>query len=218
MWFVFLQFQSTYSLLQFYKTLTFPFSTFPSKHHSNSSRTLIRCHGNICSYSLKSHMNSRKYVPPTANRYINIAPIITGKIASPLVFNACPYTRFVTLQTQEIYLLSTALPQDLSFCVIRKYMNDKMSGHCKCAEKHVAVIRPYITAFRVPLSHSSNSFAPILQPVIIALACASAGSYTVREICYLHSIRTCCNIHSVRIHLIHKSYYQCHCHIIKRCF
>ena len=40
------------------------------------------------------------------------------------------------------------------------------------AEKHVAVIRPYITAFRVPLSHSSNSFAPILQPVIIALACA----------------------------------------------
>ena len=26
--------------------------------------------------------------PPTANRYINIAPIITGKTASPLVFNA----------------------------------------------------------------------------------------------------------------------------------
>ena len=45
----------TYFLL-FYKTLSFPFSTFPSKHHSNCSRTLVTCHGNICPY--RKHNNS----------------------------------------------------------------------------------------------------------------------------------------------------------------
>ena len=33
----------------------------------------------------------------------------------------------------------------------------------------------FYEAFRVPLSHSSYFFAPILQPVIIAFACASAA-------------------------------------------
>ena len=51
----------------------------------------------------------------------------------------------------------------------------KCPDNANATEKHVAVMRPYSTAFRVPLSHSSNSFAPILQPVIIALACASAA-------------------------------------------
>ena len=46
--------------LQFYQALTFPFSTLPSKHHSNCSSALITRHGNICSYRQKSHVYSKK--------------------------------------------------------------------------------------------------------------------------------------------------------------
>ena len=48
------------SNLQFYQALTFPFSTLPSKHHSNCSSALITRHGNICSYRQKSHVYSKK--------------------------------------------------------------------------------------------------------------------------------------------------------------
>ena len=51
----------------------------------------------------------------------------------------------------------------------------KRPDNANVTEKHVAVTRPYITAFRVPLSHSSYFFAPILQPVIMAFAYASAA-------------------------------------------
>ena len=43
-------------------------------------------------------------------------------------------------------------------------------ANANITEKQVAVMIPYIAAFLVPLLHSSNSFAPILQPVIIAFA------------------------------------------------
>ena len=118
----------------------------------------------------------RKYVPPTENRYINTAPIITGKIASPLVFNACPYTRFVTLPNSRNISTINNFTTSSIICVSSvNICTIKCPDTANVTEKHVAVIRPYITAFLVPLSHSSNSFAPILQPVIIALACARAA-------------------------------------------
>ena len=46
----------------------------------------------------------------------------------------------------------------------------KCPANANVTEKQVAVMIPYIAAFLVPLLHSSNSFAPILQPVIIAFA------------------------------------------------
>ena len=46
----------------------------------------------------------------------------------------------------------------------------KCPANANVTEKHVAVMIPHIAAFLVPLLHFSNSFAPILQPVIIAFA------------------------------------------------
>lgn len=54
------------------------------------------------------------------------------------------------------------------------------------SQKNTSLLQDHIPQlFSYPLSHSSYSFAPILQPVIIALACASAApiQYEKSAIC-----------------------------------
>ena len=93
-----------------------------------------------------------------------------------------------------------------------------MSGYCKCHRKacrcyktiYHSFSRPPVTFFKLLCSNSPASHNSI--------SLRKGSSYTIRKICNLHSIRTSCNIHSIRIHLIHKTYYKCHCYIIKCCF
>ncbi len=74
-----------------HQSFQLPFSTLPSKHHADCSGALVTRHCNVRTDSQKSQMyTKKKYVPPTAARYIKTAPIITGKTASPLVLRACP--------------------------------------------------------------------------------------------------------------------------------
>ena len=96
-------------------------------------------------------------------------------------------------------------------------MNDKTSGHCKCHRKARCCYKTIYHSFPC----TPVAFLILLCPDSPAshnsICLCKCCPHTIWEIGYLHSIRTSCNIHSIRIHLVHKTHYKCHCYIIKCC-
>ena len=116
------------------------------------------------------------HVPPTAKTNMKTAAITAGNTASPLVFKACPTTRFVTRPISSTMSIASSLRTSAVISGL-----SVKSGIIKPEPSTIAVSMqtathtPTNAARFVPLSHSSSSPAPMCQPVMIAFACASAA-------------------------------------------
>ncbi len=130
----------------FNQSLFFPLSALPAKVHANGTDAFITSHTDVCAHGQKaSRRIPNRYVPPTEHKIIKQAPITTGNTASPLVFNACPYTRLVTRPISSTMSIARSLPTSDTIC-------GSLENSCIIQPEQSVNTVPRITATITPIT------------------------------------------------------------------
>lgn len=94
----------------FDQSLFLPCSAPPAQHHADRTAAFICCQTDISTHYCQMQLYPQQIRSSRCTQNMKTAPRITGNTASPLVFSAFPYTRFVTRPA------SRAISINISFC------------------------------------------------------------------------------------------------------
>ncbi len=152
-----------------------PCSAPPAQQHADCTAAFICCQTDISTHYCQMQLYPQQIRSSLLHKNIKTAPRITGNTASPLVFSAFPYTRFVTRPA------SRAMSINISFCtsstILLSCVKKEIRTGALTANRNsvpIASTAPIAADFFVCLSHISYFPAPMYHPVIMAFACASA--------------------------------------------